>query len=299
MNINQEQVSFIWWNTSLSHRLKFNLEEESRVVVWGIINYFTQCLEADVIVLTEVCENDISDIKKYCCLEGFSIISACKPVGHTHFDFCVIYKSAKICILNYVAIDASKVDQTYKIGYRFDIKVVDFPEILHCFISHWPSRARPDTDKKREFIADRLRLRIEGINEDYKCHNLGAPYIILMGDYNDEPFDISLADKIMATRDRNAVKKREGLFYNPFWADMHEKDGVDHLGTYYYHHGIETKWRTFDQIMYSHAFFCQTEWEMVDLENRILNLSYILSLVTSGKSKFDHLPIMGVIKRIS
>nr|WP_026878526.1 endonuclease/exonuclease/phosphatase family protein [Ignatzschineria larvae] len=280
----------------MSYRDQTNLEEEGRELVFQVINRLINNQIVDIIALCEVSEGDISEIKKRCNLFGYEILSACREVGRTQFDFCIIYKRDSIHIANEQYLSTTRNKKTYKIGFRLDFVFKVTGCIFHLFLSHWPSRLQSEASEKREYLADRLREYICDIEDGYQ--DVGNhPNIILMGDYNDEPFDVSLSKKIMATRDRNIVLTREELFFNPFWGEMSESDNSEHIGTYFHRAGDTTKWRTFDQIMYSHSFVVADSWKIKNIKNRVLADSDILELVTSNKSKLDHLPIMGVIEK--
>jgi exonuclease III len=68
-------------------------------------------------------------------------------------------------------------------------------EILHVFINHWPSR-REGTElsqPKRLAAAGVLRAKVEAVQKLEK-----SPNIIIMGDFNDEPSDISITEGLKA-----------------------------------------------------------------------------------------------------
>ncbi len=62
-------------------------------------------------------------------------------------------------------------------------------DTLHIFINHWPSRygGHLETDPKRLFVASLLRHYIDSIISENKRAN-----IVIMGDLNDFPTDVSL-----------------------------------------------------------------------------------------------------------
>ncbi len=111
---------------------------------------------------------------------------------------------------------------------------------VHIFVSHWPSR-RGDAD---ESTAKRERAAIVEKNavKQILLKNPSAK-IMLMGDFNDNPADKSIAQILDAKTEPSAVKKNE--LYNP-WADIY-KTGA---GTETYKHS----WNLFDQVIISGAF---------------------------------------------
>ncbi len=71
-------------------------------------------------------------------------------------------------------------------------------DTAHLFINHWPSRygGYEDSKTKRLFVASVLRNKIDSI-----FFTEMNPGIIIMGDFNDEPWDESIADGLKAKRD--------------------------------------------------------------------------------------------------
>ena len=129
-------------------------------------------------------------------------------------------------------------------------------------------------------------------------------YFILLGDYNDDPFNKSLTQALGATRDRDLVLKKSIFIYNPFWNLMGASvnfPSTDHslstYGTYYYSGGAVTRWHTFDQIIFSSSFISGGDWNLLEDEVKIINSETFKELVTSPKTNFDHLPIIAVVTR--
>ncbi|PHN78365.1 hypothetical protein AO071_22895 [Pseudomonas syringae] len=140
----------------------------------------------------------------------------------------------------------------------------------------------------------RLRDSIEEVSNEGELQ----PFIILLGDYNDDPFDASLSQQVMASRDVDLVRRKDYLLYNPFWKYLCKKTS-DHQvsGSYFYKAGKVTKWHTFDQIIFSHAFVNAKEWLLAHDCEHIVEIPMYTDLVKSPGSWFDHLPVYGIIKK--
>jgi hypothetical protein len=120
-------------------------------------------------------------------------------------------------------------------------------EIIHFFVNHWPSRREgaSESEYKRIETAKVLRNEVNRIfNKD------GYAKIIIMGDFNDEPVDVSVlktlgadpfkCDPLNTEKIKLPGKELYNLSYNLF-----EKG----LGTLSY----RGDWNMFDQIIISSA----------------------------------------------
>ncbi|MRI00985.1 endonuclease [Kriegella sp. EG-1] len=105
-------------------------------------------------------------------------------------------------------------------------------EELHVFVNHWPSRRDGDqeTGYKRVRAAETLKEFMSRIEKDTL-----EPNYIVMGDFNDGPFEKSIA-----------TLKEDTTLYNPM-----EKLITEERGSANY----KRSWSLFDQILFSHNFF--------------------------------------------
>jgi hypothetical protein len=133
----------------------------------------------------------------------------------------------------------------------------------------------------------------------------GVNDIIIMGDFNDEPFDLNLASMLLALRDRSSAAANSKYLYNPFWNFLGSRpfhDGVttepSWSGTYRYAKDDAELWWTFDQMMFSSSFVSTGHWQLQEHETAVLRNPELVKKVLK-KGKFDHLPIVSAIKRIT
>lgn len=94
--------------------------------------------------------------------------------------------------------------------------------------NHWPSRSRGQLDSEpyRIIAGETLAYFHERILEIQG----GDTAVIAMGDFNDEPFDNSLAKHALAGRSRSRITgKGSPKFYNLMWDFLAER-----IGTYYF-----------------------------------------------------------------
>lgn len=110
-------------------------------------------------------------------------------------------------------------------------------EKLHFLVNHWSSRGEGlrKSEPKRIIAAKTLlKAKNEIIAKDPNAN------IIIMGDFNDEPFNSSIEVALGAKFDQSDVK--QGDLYNP-WADLKKKG----KGSYRY----KKNWNMLDQIIIS------------------------------------------------
>ncbi len=113
-------------------------------------------------------------------------------------------------------------------------------DTVHLFINHWPSR-RGGSDESEPKRAIAARVNKDAIENIMKKNS--NTKVILMGDLNDNPTDISIAGILGAKGEQNGVTAT-GL-YDP-WVNIY-KSGK---GTEEYKH----IWNLFDQVIISGGF---------------------------------------------
>ncbi|WP_444936028.1 endonuclease/exonuclease/phosphatase family protein [Microbulbifer sp. JMSA004] len=296
-------LSFLWWNTSLSPAGKDRSSLEHKKHVRNIINMFTTELHIDFITLGEVSDLDINEIVKNCQTKDYEVYRGFEKAGRAYFDTCVLYRRDKFKLIDSMRVTASKGGRVFKIAQRLDLMFCEHEVPLHIFISHWPSRLHmKPNDPERALLGMKLRDSIDSLIETYK----DDATFILLGDYNDEPFDQSLAEHLMATRDRGLVNSKSHLLYNPFWRRIghyepytsdSDQDHYYECGTYYHRAGTISRWRTFDQIIFSSNFLGRSDWHINERLTTILDIPFYKDLVINPKEHFDHFPVLGVIEK--
>ena len=162
---------------------------------------------------------------------------------------------------------------------------------------HFPSHLRePQEAIRRQFASDlarEIKLRRGAMDS----------HLVVLGDFNDEPFSDAMHGQLRGMRERNLVytdKERE-LLYNPFWRKLGERHpagtgapGFSPAGTYFWRTNAANgqRWFTFDQILVTAAFLSGSGWTL-DEEHTDVMCPDALFSATSLKHGIDHLPIMG------
>jgi predicted extracellular nuclease len=110
-------------------------------------------------------------------------------------------------------------------------------DTLHFFVNHWPSRwgGQKNTEPKRLFVAKFLRSKADSILQKDSTAN-----ILIMGDFNDHPDDISITQGLQAGH--QYLANTNNALYNLSYRLMKAGEGS------YKYHG---HWEILDQIIIS------------------------------------------------
>ncbi|MFW6761115.1 endonuclease/exonuclease/phosphatase family protein [Acinetobacter pittii] len=290
------ELSVVWWNTSLSPPISSKRDkssDEKRASIASVIQKFMEN-DYEFICLGEVGPEDIDFFEKtifpqtlgYFCAKGID------GVGRTFFDTCIYYKKYHYLIRNGNSdvqnFTMTSATRTFKYGQKYKFCLLN-EEKITIYLSHWPSKLN-DVSLQIESIAERLRVNIEDeLNE--------TKNIILVGDYNVEPYDPAVVHQLQSSREKTIVSKKPNVFYNPCWKflvpSVRPKTLNTH-GTYYYANGQFHNWHVIDQIMFS-SNFLSDEW---DLQDKYINIVNLTNLDDTQKSLLsDHHPLSAVILR--
>ncbi|WP_146117467.1 MULTISPECIES: endonuclease/exonuclease/phosphatase family protein [Pseudomonas] len=298
MNSNaQHQITFAWWNTGLAPSAVSRSTQDQRDVACSVIIYMMAIIQADLIALGEMSDEDFSYVAEKCAAEGYVFVSEITDAGKSTFDICYVYNSNKLFVYGSKDIISGRGKATLKVAKKLELLALGSSSMFHVYISHWPSRLWcSENNFKRSILGVRLRDQVDTIIDNMP----DKPLVVLLGDYNDEPFAQSLSELLMASRDIDLVRRKPDLLYNPFWKHLSKVNAESQTaGSYFYKGGEVTKWLTFDQVIFSHAFIEAKEWRLLDDCEHILDFSDYTKLVKSSASKFDHLPVYGTIEKVA
>jgi endonuclease/exonuclease/phosphatase family metal-dependent hydrolase len=119
---------------------------------------------------------------------------------------------------------------------------------LIVMASHWTSRLREGSEKGRKDYADKLYGAANAI-----YHSNPSADILICGDFNDTPADVSVTEHLHATGNVQAVKA--GGQHLRLLDLMADKDPNKGYGSHYYH-----RWLIFDHIVVSPGLLDQVGW---------------------------------------
>ena len=164
---------------------------------------------------------------------------------------------------------------------QLEVALIQGGQDVAIFLAHWPSRLISEGETLRFAYSVNLRRRINNVLQFGKAELIDEEGTVLlpdaqtltkrwltpcvvMGDFNDEPFDLSVRSALGSTRFRDFTMRRGNLvgksltdidnyldeaftLYNPCWA-LRFSDNEEVGGTFY-----RTEWRSYDQVMFSHG----------------------------------------------
>lgn len=290
-----KSLTFAWWNTGLAPSAKTRSTPDDRATTCLVLSRLITQTGADFIALGEMSELDLEYIARFLKAFDFEVRSGITKAGRAKFDMCYAYNRNKLAILKLSDITDEKGNSTLRIAQMLTLATAGDQELIYVLASHWPSRLHCHSEDSNRHIYG-LRLR-DKFTELLKEEDPNA-FIIMLGDYNDEPFDKSLAHQLMASRDLDQVKRKKYLLYNPFWQQLCKRTPERVAsGSYFYKGGEVTKWYTFDQIIFSHAFLTSDTWTYAHSSDLVHELPELIELVMHSDTNFDHLPVYGRIER--
>ncbi|BEM96473.1 MULTISPECIES: endonuclease/exonuclease/phosphatase family protein [Serratia] len=298
----EDIVSIAWWNTGISPSSARNrMSKTELTIAFNIIADVLAENSIDIFCLGEVSPLDVERLSEILTNRNYFIYNGTYNEGKIKHDMCIIINERKLKYIDSKSITEQTILGKIRAGQEIQLVHQASTDSIFLYISHWPSRDNDSSQgmPKRYELGKTLRNAIDRCIEEKK-----GEYLILIGDYNDEPFDDSLASALGASRDRESVKRKDSLFYNPFWNHMGAMvkfpiNGHDSCsyGTYYYKSGVINRWHTFDQMIFSSSFLRSEKWSLIENNVRIINKQSIVDLIKSRSNSFDHLPIVASIKR--
>lgn len=148
-----------------------------------------------------------------------------------------------VCNSNPISLN-NPLDTSFKsrdILYVRGIPVHACEDTLHLFVNHWPSRygGYAATIGSRNLAANILRKKVDSIFQD----NLEAR-ILIMGDFNDYPYDESITEYLKASIPNDTTISGDKLFNM-----MYPYFNKNNIGT----HKYQQHWGILDQIIISQS----------------------------------------------
>lgn len=292
------ELSIVWWNTSLSPPVSSKrviAAEDKKQSIAAVIQKFMD-LNYQFICLGEVSSEDLLYFEQVIepNKHGYNCAKGTEKDARLYFDTCIYFKKDHTLQRQNGAdvkkFTMSSSNHNYKVGqkYKFTLSI---NEEITFYLSHWPSHLR-DVGLQISSIAERLRIDVEAESETIEN-------IVLVGDYNVEPYDERIVHHLQSSREKELVLKRPNIFYNPCWKFLtatQTHHNWDKIGTYHYPSGSFYSWPTIDQIMLSKSFLTE-KWKFDDKHIQIIDPNKLMSNQTLDYDLSDHYPLIANIFR--
>ncbi|MCA1751812.1 MAG: hypothetical protein ABR572_07345 [Cryomorphaceae bacterium] len=221
----------------------------------------------------------LCEVESRWVLEGLTVHSPMDDVGyeiiHEHspdfrgIDIAAIYRPDKFELINYKyyrvkfthAPERTTRDLLYAKG------IVPNGDTLHIFVNHWPSRygGQFASEPGRIHLAQMVRSKVDSLNAMYN-----NPYILIMGDFNDYPNDISIIDHLRAKTTVEAAAP--GDVINLSYPIMYK------FGT----HSFRGEWGVLDQIIVSQRFFTNGSMNIVPSDVGVFDAPWLITRNAAG-----------------
>ena len=154
----------------------------------------------------------LCEVENYWVLEGLTKFSPIENIGYQiihqespdrrGIDIACIYDPQRFNLILY---------KYFRVRFPFDpsrttrdilyVKgIAANTDTLHLFFNHWPSRygGQFASEPSRIFVADLLKSKVDSLNERFQ-----NPLIVIAGDFNDEPDDLSMSDHLKVKNPAN------------------------------------------------------------------------------------------------
>jgi endonuclease/exonuclease/phosphatase family protein len=283
-----EPIRLSWWNTGLAPGGKSRGDNERYETATLVLQQLLEFEGAGLLALGEIAPVDVQ-----ACLRvaGATRVPLAwrTPTAKTGraSSVAVFYDPRRLTLLRDKLLTDSFGGVAFDTGWHLEFQACNGGAVLNVVVVHWPSHMFEDAARKRIWIATSLHRAF--------CEDRD---VVILGDFNDEPFSDSLRDGLVAYRDRALVRRREGAYYNPFWRLLGEQQHVEQehtgrlpAGTHFHSSGTSTRWVTYDQVAVSSSLIGANSWQLVESATRIVLHEALLTDGGTMRDIFDHLPI--------
>lgn len=291
-----------WWNTSLSPaapNAKSKANTETYPIICDHLKRLLTDFSCDLIAICEVSSVDVAYLNSNLNLTNIAILDLTYKIGRTRFDIAVIYNSEKLKLKHCYNLSKIKTGNTLKAAQLIEIDNLDDNKKIQLFLCHWASRLNGDGDMKRKSAAD----MVYSVAKEFMDKGQD---VIVMGDFNDNPYDESMLKNLNATRCHDMVRKYpKEYFYNPFWRSVVSNKQYNHLmdmtsfrsGTHKYKQFSGTIWHSYDQIIFSGSFLGKGIWHLNEKLTKVIDETCFLTDFDNNENLIDHLPVVCEITR--
>ncbi len=202
-------------------------------------------------------------------------------------DVALLYKTADFTVKNSAYIRIKMPNSSDKTRDILQVTGALKGQPLTVFVNHFPSRRgdKGDSEDKRIYVAEQLRKAVDDVFK--KDKNMG---VVVMGDFNDAPSDISMSQTLKAQEWTQSTTTETPILYN-----LAAPIDINTEGSIYY-----KGWSVFDQIIVSNNLVDKTDKKETIFKqdfmiykdkngNKLPNRTYTGPIYRGGYS--DHFPV--------
>lgn len=298
--VSANHLVLLWWNTGLAPPVpKIKATADDREFVAAQIKAMRQAFDFGIFGLCEVQTSDLDEIMQGLGDPNLRTVDRSDRSGKRKFDIALIYDETKVRLVDTLALVEQFGKRKFKLGDKMTFMTVNNEIVFDVVLSHWPSRRTiAEKDPMRAKLAG---LLVDSLKELRKDPNA---LLVLMGDYNDDPFSPSLHENLLATRDRELARKNANFLYNPFWrllggprsSSLHPTDDHSVCGTHYYNGGDYSEWFMFDQMIFTSSFLNHPKIYLDENLTQIVSSPQLKERLSNRKTVCDHFPVISTIK---
>lgn len=295
-------LRFAFWNCAISPPGQKEMRSPANMA--DAIDVITDLFTDEKVVFLALCEvnnESFECLSKGLSGRGLPLLAKFLPdktSTGSEFDIGYFYDPSQIAVEHGIAHSGSLGTSSVKVAQQLLMVVKEDPAaMINVLVSHWPSQLGKIADDFREECSKGLRHFVKSLIDDNQ-------QVILMGDYNDEPYSHSMFKNLRATNDRALVlSKPDFWLYNPYWKTLAARmpftvDEQQHdFGTCYSKSGNRNNWSTFDQIIFSGHFLISGPWYLQESSTGVVLTDKLRSAIMDNRHCFDHLPVIGCIRK--
>jgi len=213
-------------------------------------------------------------------------------------DVALIYRPEKFKVIKYITFPVIYLGKQKSVtrDILYVKGLVKNRDTIHIFVNHWPSRmgGQQKSEPHRKCAASVLRSKVDSILHVNKFSNL-----IIMGDFNDEPDDISISEILKSKKENEKLSESDLV-------NLMSTIKEQNKGSLLFKDKTGVNWYAFDQIIVSklllnqknkihvskdkaHVFSTDFLFKEKEDGSKTLRRTYIGQHYTAGFS--DHLPV--------
>jgi Endonuclease/Exonuclease/phosphatase family. len=292
-----------WWNTALSPSAPQATSNANETTYERILNHIRFLMfdeGCDFLAICEISSADVLILRKNLLKSDIEVLNLANEIGRSRFDIAVIYKPQKIKIEHIKSLSKPITGNTVKAAQEVKLTNIDDGRFICVYLCHWASRLNGDGESKRNIAAEIIKYAAQN-------HLIDDNHVIIMGDFNDNPYDDSLIKKLNASYCLDTVRKYpKEFFYNPFWRTLVSEHKYSHVatkattyisGTHKHKQFSGTLWHSYDQMLFSGNFINNNYWHLNEFATKIVTSEKILDDYSDKSVFIDHLPIICEITR--